>query len=317
MGGFFNQPVDPQKLKIPDYFSIISEPMDLGTIKSKLEKNVYFSIDEFVSDVRLTFSNAMLYKPPKNAVHVMAKELNDIFNTKWKYLEAKWNCATTNIESKRLMPSEEKKMSSEEKKNLRRKFVEVSTGKMPRQLHCFLQKFGFSYQKVENIKVDVNALDDESFCELERLMRSCLDARTTKAGKAYQVKMHQEKERLERLQDKVKGRIESQIGADKAVSQMIAKARKMMRERDREAARLSLQKMEKTVEFEDNLQIVKYLGNLDVFGSKKPLEDLGLFLKNDDFYEEEEVIDVEEGEILALVSNQNSYHRSTVKFDIV
>ncbi|CAA3032428.1 transcription factor GTE12-like [Olea europaea subsp. europaea] len=37
----FNRPVNPVKLKIPDYFSIITVPMDLGKIKHKLEDNKY------------------------------------------------------------------------------------------------------------------------------------------------------------------------------------------------------------------------------------------------------------------------------------
>jgi hypothetical protein len=32
-GWVFNEPVDPIKLGIPDYFQIIKEPMDLGTVK--------------------------------------------------------------------------------------------------------------------------------------------------------------------------------------------------------------------------------------------------------------------------------------------
>ncbi|XP_031256799.1 transcription factor GTE10 isoform X1 [Pistacia vera] len=89
-GWVFNQPVDPVKLNIPDYFSIISKPMDLGTIKTKLNKNMYYGTEEFVADVRLTFSNAMLYNPPENNVHKMAEELNDLFLMKWKSLEDKW-----------------------------------------------------------------------------------------------------------------------------------------------------------------------------------------------------------------------------------
>ncbi|XP_019444599.1 PREDICTED: transcription factor GTE12-like isoform X2 [Lupinus angustifolius] len=88
----FNKPVDPIALKIPDYFRIISQPMDLGTIKTKLEKNVYFGIEEFAADVRLTFSNAMTYNPHSNDVHLMAKDLNKLFERKWKDLEKKWKC---------------------------------------------------------------------------------------------------------------------------------------------------------------------------------------------------------------------------------
>ncbi|CAK8530847.1 unnamed protein product [Lathyrus sativus] len=88
----FKVPVDPVALNIPDYFTVISHPMDLGTIKSKLEKNIYHNKEEFAADVRLTFSNAMTYNPPKNDVHLMAKELNKLFDRKWKDMDKKWNC---------------------------------------------------------------------------------------------------------------------------------------------------------------------------------------------------------------------------------
>ncbi|KAL2980028.1 hypothetical protein AAZX31_13G204700 [Glycine max] len=86
----FLKPVDPVALSIPDYFTIISHPMDLGTIKSKLERNIYSGTEEFADDVRLTFSNAMKYNPPGNDVHMMAKELSKIFDRKWKDFGRKW-----------------------------------------------------------------------------------------------------------------------------------------------------------------------------------------------------------------------------------
>ncbi|KAG7536177.1 Bromodomain [Arabidopsis suecica] len=89
VGWLFEEPVDPVKLEIPDYFSVIRKPMDLGTVKSKLLKNVYSNADEFASDVRLTFSNAMLYNPPGNEVHTIAKEIKEIFEVRWKLLKKK------------------------------------------------------------------------------------------------------------------------------------------------------------------------------------------------------------------------------------
>ncbi|XP_021295123.1 transcription factor GTE12 isoform X3 [Herrania umbratica] len=90
-GWVFNQPVDPEALGIPDYFSIVKNPMDLGTIKSKLVKNTYLGIEEFVADIKLTFSNAMLYNPASNNVHKMAEEMNEFFEVRWQSLEDKWN----------------------------------------------------------------------------------------------------------------------------------------------------------------------------------------------------------------------------------
>ncbi|KAK6123943.1 hypothetical protein DH2020_042288 [Rehmannia glutinosa] len=97
-GWIFNEPVDPVKWNIPDYFSIITEPMDLGTIKRKLAGNMYFGAEEFAADVKLTFSNAMTYNVPGHEVHEFAKEMNGNFCRRWKSLEAKLQHKNTNVE---------------------------------------------------------------------------------------------------------------------------------------------------------------------------------------------------------------------------
>jgi hypothetical protein len=43
----FNQPVDPVVLNIPDYPSIVSSPMDLGTVRNKLRTNQYRTILDY------------------------------------------------------------------------------------------------------------------------------------------------------------------------------------------------------------------------------------------------------------------------------
>ncbi|XWS66195.1 hypothetical protein CRYUN_Cryun05aG0179000 [Craigia yunnanensis] len=63
----FNQPLNRIALK--------KNPMDLSKIKSKLEKNTYLGIEEFVADIKLMFSNAMLCNPPSNNVHKMAEQV--------------------------------------------------------------------------------------------------------------------------------------------------------------------------------------------------------------------------------------------------
>lgn len=79
----FNVPVDVKKLNIPDYHSIIKRPMDLGTIRSRLNKNWYKSPGEFAEDVRLTFKNAMTYNPKGQDVHHMAEQLLNVFEERW------------------------------------------------------------------------------------------------------------------------------------------------------------------------------------------------------------------------------------------
>ena len=59
-GWVFNSPVDPVELGLPDYFEVIKQPMDLGTIRKKLENGCYRSLEEFHGHVHVTFDNAGL-----------------------------------------------------------------------------------------------------------------------------------------------------------------------------------------------------------------------------------------------------------------
>jgi hypothetical protein len=53
----FHDPVDPDKLGVPDYFNIIKTPMDFSTIKSRLNSNYYHRMQEFLDDMQLVFEN--------------------------------------------------------------------------------------------------------------------------------------------------------------------------------------------------------------------------------------------------------------------
>jgi len=90
-GWVFNAPVDVKGLGLLDYYTIIEHPMDLGTIKSALMKNLYKSPREFAEDVRLTFHNAMTYNPEGQDVHLMAVTLLQIFEERWAVIEADYN----------------------------------------------------------------------------------------------------------------------------------------------------------------------------------------------------------------------------------
>ncbi|BBN02326.1 protein MpBromo5 [Marchantia polymorpha subsp. ruderalis] len=85
----FNEPVDAVKLGLHDYHKVIKKPMDLGTIKSKLDGGQYHVPGEFAEDVRLTFRNAMTYNPIGHDVYVMAEVLRDLFEDRWKNIEDK------------------------------------------------------------------------------------------------------------------------------------------------------------------------------------------------------------------------------------
>jgi len=75
----FYTPVDVQSLNLPDYFDIIKTPMDLGTIKEKMENRQYKTPEEFVKDVRLMFTNCYKYNPVDHEIVTMGRKLQNVF----------------------------------------------------------------------------------------------------------------------------------------------------------------------------------------------------------------------------------------------
>ncbi|XP_065853754.1 transcription factor GTE1-like isoform X2 [Euphorbia lathyris] len=85
----FIEPVDVVGLGLHDYYKVIENPMDLGTIKNKLEAKSgtgYRNVREIYADVRLVFKNAMKYNDERDDVHIMAKKLLEKFEEKWLQL---------------------------------------------------------------------------------------------------------------------------------------------------------------------------------------------------------------------------------------
>ena len=81
--GIFNSPVDPVKLGIPSYFSIIKEPMDLRTIKMHLEDDEIDGPNDFEKLIRLMFNNAIKFHSKCNKMIDLSRSLLEIFCEEW------------------------------------------------------------------------------------------------------------------------------------------------------------------------------------------------------------------------------------------
>uniref|UniRef100_A0A4W2D2U6 Bromodomain testis-specific protein n=1 Tax=Bos indicus x Bos taurus TaxID=30522 RepID=A0A4W2D2U6_BOBOX len=75
----FYNPVDVNALGLHNYYDIVKTPMDLGTIKAKMDNQEYKDAYEFAADVRLMFMNCYKYNPPDHEVVTMARMLQDVF----------------------------------------------------------------------------------------------------------------------------------------------------------------------------------------------------------------------------------------------
>eukprot|EP00963_Diacronema_lutheri_P011933 scaffold1518_cov331-Pavlova_lutheri.AAC.7 len=79
----FLTPVDAVKLNIPDYYDIIQNPMDFGTIEKRIQDGYYDSPLKFRDDVRLVFSNCRIYNKPGQDVRFMGDSLEAVFEKRW------------------------------------------------------------------------------------------------------------------------------------------------------------------------------------------------------------------------------------------
>ncbi|CAL9144512.1 unnamed protein product [Musa hybrid cultivar] len=212
-GWVFNTPVDVVKLNIPDYLQVIKHPMDLGTIKTRIGLGSYSSPWDFVSDIRLTFTNAKTYNPPGNDVHIMADTMSKFFETRWKPIEKKLvaadAAASKEAETPKpvLRPNKRKspphnnniilpedvrpKMTIEEKQSLSRRLA--SLGDMPEHMVNFLRRNNaVSHTSEDEIELDLDAMSDDLLFELRKLLEEyCLGERLRVQAKAetYEVEI--------------------------------------------------------------------------------------------------------------------------------
>ncbi|CAE7725458.1 ATAD2, partial [Symbiodinium sp. KB8] len=78
-----SRPVDPEL--VPDYYEIIEHPMDLSTMRSKVDEGAYLCYADFAGDLDLILSNAKQYNSPRvargRAIIQAAHSLRDVADT--------------------------------------------------------------------------------------------------------------------------------------------------------------------------------------------------------------------------------------------
>ncbi|KAI7858505.1 Bromodomain-containing protein [Circinella umbellata] len=75
----FLHPVDYMKLNVPDYPKIIKHPMDLNTVDRKLVHGEYDDVEDFISDVRLVFSNCYKFNGPEAMISMLCQNVESAF----------------------------------------------------------------------------------------------------------------------------------------------------------------------------------------------------------------------------------------------
>lgn len=78
---WFANPVDTSIEGFEEYDKIVTNPMDLGTVKSRLERGFYTHPADWYSDVVLVYENALKFHPENSIWHLIAQYCLQDFKT--------------------------------------------------------------------------------------------------------------------------------------------------------------------------------------------------------------------------------------------
>ena len=77
--GYFMNPVTEDIA--PGYFDIVMNPMDISTVRNKLSRRLYDSVDAMATDLRLIYANCMLYNDDESEVFTEAQKQLEMLET--------------------------------------------------------------------------------------------------------------------------------------------------------------------------------------------------------------------------------------------
>ncbi|ETP29962.1 hypothetical protein F442_20974 [Phytophthora nicotianae P10297] len=195
----FLAPVDPVALGIPDYFHVIKEPMDLGTIRNNLESGFYDSPSDFAEHVRLTFRNAMLYNAAHSQVHIYARKLVDDFEKRFKSLNIKLSTKSKHSDMKK---KDRKADGTYSSKKIRG--GKGTKGNSKRQMS------GEDNGLIMSLKEDIERLK-ATLEQLQPTMAKAVASKSAKAAKPFKMDDLTEEELNEPMSQMDKARLSSDI----------------------------------------------------------------------------------------------------------
>jgi len=82
----FYEPVDWVALELPTYPKVVKRPMDLSTMRKRLDHGEYPNPTKFFEDFKLMIRNCFLFNPPGTPVNQAGIDLQRLFDDKWKSL---------------------------------------------------------------------------------------------------------------------------------------------------------------------------------------------------------------------------------------
>ena len=168
----FLTPVDFVSLNILDYPTIVKHPMDLGTVKEKLNSDKYKSIDEVINDINLVWENCYLYNKPSSNIYKLATHCEKVFKKNLdKYFKGKALLSKS-------QPNEEEKetnaISISDKINIAKRIRTISNENLSNLIKYIMKENPILIEDVDsdNIQLKLDMLSKKTYNEILEIMNT-------------------------------------------------------------------------------------------------------------------------------------------------
>ncbi|XP_027002681.1 bromodomain testis-specific protein isoform X8 [Tachysurus fulvidraco] len=185
----FYEPVDAEALGLHDYHEIIHQPMDLGTIKKKMDSREYTDALQFAADVRLMFSNCYKYNPPNHEVVAMARKLQEVFESRFSKIpdEQKPLTAGQHLMSKRGKNEQAESPSSSESSDSESLSESSSDSEEEEDEEKRAQRLSLLEEQLKAVREQLQLLTQTPFVKQKKKEKSKKDKRKKEKRKGGEV----------------------------------------------------------------------------------------------------------------------------------
>ena len=177
----FLVPVDYVALNILDYPTIITHPMDLGTVKKNLENGEYKIFQDFMSDINLIWKNCKTYNKAGSDIVKMAshceKKMKMLIDKQFKNHQNK----TTNKKS-----NNNSNLSYEQKTKLIESIRELNNDALTQIVKIILKDCpkGIEDIDTEKLQIKVDLIDHKTYESINQIIEKNKGNNSDKAKSA-------------------------------------------------------------------------------------------------------------------------------------
>ena len=176
----FLVPVDYVALNILDYPTIITHPMDLGTVKKNLEDGEYKIFQDFMSDINLIWKNCKTYNKAGSDIVKMAthceKKMKALIDKQFKNYQSKSNNKKNNTSN----------LTYEQKKKLIENIRELNNDTLTQIVKIILKDCpkGIEDIDTEKLQIKVDLIDHKTYENINQIIENNKGNNSDKAKSA-------------------------------------------------------------------------------------------------------------------------------------